>query len=113
MPAIAVENLHKHYGDVRAVDGLSFTVAPSEVFALLGPNGAGKTTAVEILEGHRRRTSGSITVLGFDPATGGRDYRERIGIVLQDAGVDDDFSPRELVALYRAACTRGGCLSAT
>lgn len=104
--AIEVEDLHKRYGATRAVDGLSFGVEPGEVFALLGPNGAGKTTTVEILEGHRRRTSGHVEVLGLDPETGGRGYRERIGIVLQEAGVDDDFSPRELVRLYRGMYPR-------
>lgn len=106
MPAIEVEDLHMDYGDVRAVAALSFTVEPGEVFALLGPNGAGKTTTVEILEGHRRRTSGSVAVLGYDPETGGRSYRERIGIVLQEAGVDEDFSPRELIRLYRGMYPR-------
>lgn len=106
MPAIIVNDLHKHYDALRAVDGLSFTVEPGEVFALLGPNGAGKTTTVEILEGHRRRTSGAVEVLGFDPESGGRDYRERIGIVLQEAGVDEDFSPRELITLYRSMYPR-------
>jgi ABC-2 type transport system ATP-binding protein len=76
------------------------------VFALLGPNGAGKTTTVEILEGHRRRTAGEVRVLGFDPATGGRAFRERIGIVLQDAGFDEDFTVRELVVLYRGLYPR-------
>jgi ABC-2 type transport system ATP-binding protein len=104
--AIQVQDLHKHYGATHAVDGLSFQVEPGEVFALLGPNGAGKTTTVEVLEGHRRRTSGHVEVLGFDPESGGRDYRERIGIVLQEAGVDDDFSPRELVRLYRGMYPR-------
>lgn len=101
MAAIVVEGLRKEYGDLTAVDGLSFSVAEGEVLALLGPNGAGKTTTVEILEGHRRRSDGSISVLGFDPATGGREMRERVGIVLQEAGFDEDFTPRELVALYR------------
>ena len=113
MTAIRVEDLRKDYGNVHAVDGLSFSVAAGEVFALVGPNGAGKTTTVEILEGHRRRTSGMVDVLGFDPETGGRSYRERIGIVLQEAGFDEDFSVRELVRLYRqmypkAAASRRG-----
>lgn len=106
MVAIAVENLRKDYGPVRAVDGLSFTVDVGEVFALLGPNGAGKTTTVEILEGHRSRTSGSVQVLGFDPRVGGREYRERIGIVLQEAGFDEEFTVRELVRLYRGMYPR-------
>jgi ABC-type multidrug transport system ATPase subunit len=101
MDAITVSNLHKHYGDLRAVDGVSFSVEAGEVFALLGPNGAGKTTTVEILEGHRRRTSGSVEVLGFDPETGGREYRERIGIVLQESGFEEDFTVQELIQLYR------------
>ncbi|GAA4715036.1 ABC transporter ATP-binding protein [Pseudonocardia yuanmonensis] len=106
MSAIEVVDLRKDYGPVRAVDGLSFTVETGEVFALLGPNGAGKTTAVEILEGHRRRTSGHVDVLGFDPETGGRDYRERIGIVLQEAGFEEDFTVRELVRLSRGLYPR-------
>jgi ABC-2 type transport system ATP-binding protein len=100
MSAIVVRDLRKRYGDHLAVDGLSFTVEEGEVFGLLGPNGAGKTTTVEILEGHRERTGGEVTVLGFDPATGGRAYRERIGIVLQEAGMEEEFTVRELLTLY-------------
>ena len=106
MAAITVTDLHKHYGGLHAADGVSFSVEAGEVFALLGPNGAGKTTTVEILEGHRRRTSGSVEVLGFDPETGGRDYRERIGIVLQEAGFEEDFTVQELVRLYRGMYPR-------
>ncbi|HEX5535417.1 MAG TPA: ABC transporter ATP-binding protein [Actinomycetales bacterium] len=106
MVAITVEDLRKSYGPIRAVEGLSFTVDTGEVFALLGPNGAGKTTTVEILEGHRSRTSGDVDVLGFDPQSGGRAFRERIGVVLQEAGFDDDFSVRELVRLYRGMYPR-------
>jgi len=101
MAAVVVEELCKDYGSLRAVDELSFSIQEGEIFALLGPNGAGKTTTVEILEGHRDRTSGSVTVLGHDPQSAGRDLRERIGIVLQEAGLDEDFTPRELVSLYR------------
>jgi ABC-2 type transport system ATP-binding protein len=97
---VVVRGLTKRYGDVRAVDDVGFTIAAGEVFALLGPNGAGKTTTVEILEGHRDRDAGEVSVVGFDPATGGRPYRERIGIVLQDAGFDEEFSVRELVTMY-------------
>ena len=100
MDAIRVADLRKVYGPTAAVDGVSFSVGAGEVFALLGPNGAGKTTTVEILEGHRRRTSGVVEVLGCDPDTGGRSYRERIGIVLQDGGLEEDFTVRELVRLY-------------
>ncbi|HKE98200.1 MAG TPA: ABC transporter ATP-binding protein [Actinomycetes bacterium] len=97
---VEVEGLRKDYGPVRAVDGLSFSVEEGEVFALLGPNGAGKTTTVEILEGYRTRTGGEVRVLGFDPATGGRAFRERIGIVLQEAGMDPELTVRELVEMY-------------
>jgi len=99
-PVVVVEGLRKEYGPTLAVDGLSFTIEPGEVFAMLGPNGAGKTTTVEILEGHRKRTGGAVTVLGMDPESGGRAYRERIGIVLQEAGFDEEFTVRELVTMY-------------
>jgi ABC-2 type transport system ATP-binding protein len=98
--AIVVRELHRRYGDTVAVDGISFEVEAGEVFALVGPNGAGKTSTVEILEGHRSRTGGEVTVLGHDPADGGRPFRERIGIVLQEAGMDEEFSVAELVDLY-------------
>jgi ABC-2 type transport system ATP-binding protein len=100
MSAVVVDALCKDYGGMRAVDGLSFSIEAGEIVALLGPNGAGKTTTVEILEGHRNRTSGSVSVLGHDPQTAGREFREQIGIVLQEAGLDEDFTPRELVSLY-------------
>ena len=100
MPAIEVTGLRKVYGEVVAVDGLDLVVEPGEVVALLGPNGAGKTTTVEILEGYRDRDAGTVTVLGLDPRTGGRALRERIGVVLQDAGFEENFSPRELLRLH-------------
>jgi ABC-2 type transport system ATP-binding protein len=104
---VVVSDLRKDYGGpVPAVDGLSFSIAAGEVFALLGPNGAGKTTTVEILEGHRTRTSGSVQVLGYDPQTGGRAFRERIGIVLQEAGFDEEFTVRELVAMQASLYPR-------
>jgi ABC-2 type transport system ATP-binding protein len=96
---IEVRDLRKSYGDVHAVDGVSLAIAEQELVALLGPNGAGKTTTVEILEGYRSRDGGEASVLGFDPAGGGRSFRERIGIVLQEAGFEDQFTPRELLRL--------------
>jgi len=105
-PAIEVTDLTKRYGDIPAVDGISFSVETGEVFAILGPNGAGKSTAVEILEGHRRRDGGSVSVLGTDPAKGGRAFRDRIGIVLQSAGIDKELSVREVLDLYGTAYTR-------
>jgi ABC-2 type transport system ATP-binding protein len=103
MAVIEVEDLRKHYGPVRAVDGISFEVRPGEVYALLGENGAGKSTTVEILEGYRTATSGTVSVLGTDPSAAGRDFRDRIGIVLQTSGVEAEFSVREVVELYRSA----------
>jgi ABC-2 type transport system ATP-binding protein len=101
--AIAVEitDLRKSYGSVEAVRGISLTVNEGEVFALLGPNGAGKTTTVEILEGFRRRDSGHVSVLGFDPATGDRKLKEQMGIVLQTVGVDPYLTVAETVDMFR------------
>ena len=87
-PAVSVQGLTKSYGPVEAVRGVSFEVGAGEVFALLGPNGAGKSTTVEILEGHRSADSGEVSVLGFDPARAGREFRDRIGIVLQESTED-------------------------
>ena len=103
MTAIVVEDLHKRYGDVEAVRGISFTVEPGRVFAFLGPNGAGKTTTVEICEGFRTPTSGRVRVLGHDPAKGERALKQRIGIVLQTTGVDLFLTVAETVDLYRRA----------
>jgi ABC-2 type transport system ATP-binding protein len=103
MAVVRVRDLRKHYGAVHALDGLTLTIEAGEVYALLGENGAGKTTAVEILEGHRTATSGMVEVLGVDPARAGRDFRDRIGIVLQSSGVESEFTVREVIQLY------GGC----
>src|SRR5689334_13871918 len=100
VPTIEVSDLRKAYGDVEAVRGVSFEVARGEVFCLLGPNGAGKTTTVEILEGYRVRTGGEVRVLGRDPAAGERELRESVGIVLQQCGVQQDLTVRELVEMY-------------
>ena len=112
-PAIVVERLRKNYGRLCAVNGVSFQVRRGEIYALLGPNGAGKTTTVEILEGHRKRTSGSVRVLGFDPDAGGRRFRERIGIVLQSGGVNAELTVREMVALYASFYARPRNVAAT
>ena len=100
MAAIVVTDLRKSYGALEAVRGVSFTVETGEVFGLLGPNGAGKTTIIEILEGYRRRDSGTVQVLGHDPAAGGRTLRQRIGLVLQEAAVPPLLTVTELVDLY-------------
>jgi ABC-2 type transport system ATP-binding protein len=98
--AIEVRDLRKSYGETHAVDGVSLEVKRGEVFCLLGPNGAGKTTTVEILEGYRERSAGEARVLGIDPATGARELREQVGIVLQQCGVQPDLSVYELVEMF-------------
>lgn len=102
MSIIEVKGLVKRYGNVEAVRGIDFSVEQGECFALLGPNGAGKTSTVEIMEGYRDRTSGSVSILGYDPQHGTRDYRERIGIVLQTSGISPELSVREVVELFAA-----------
>jgi ABC-2 type transport system ATP-binding protein len=99
-PAVLVRDLRKSYGEVEAVRGVGFEVRRGEVFCLLGPNGAGKTTTVEILEGYRTRTAGEVSVLGMDPAAGPRELRERVGIVLQQCGVQSDLTVAELIEMY-------------
>ena len=97
--ALLVENLVKRYGDVVAVDSLSFSVGTGEIFGLLGPNGAGKTTTLEIVEGLQRPDSGSVTVLGLDGATQGRAIRARIGVQLQASSYYEYLTLREVLAL--------------
>jgi ABC-2 type transport system ATP-binding protein len=104
--AITVDGLRKRYGDLDAVAGVSFEIAEGEVYALLGHNGAGKSTTVEILEGHRTATSGTVSVLGIDPAHGGRELRDRIGIVLQTSGIEPELSVREAIELYGSVYRR-------
>ena len=103
MNIIEVQGLHKSYADTKAVDGIDLTISKGEIFALLGPNGAGKTTTVEILEGFRKADSGSISVLGFDPATRGvqsRIWRNRIGIVLQSTADAGDSTVQETLSHF-------------
>ena len=101
-PVIRVRGLVKSYGDVRAVDGIDFEVAPGEVFGLLGPNGAGKTTTVEILEGLRAPDGGQAPVLGMDVATGADPLKPRIGISLQTASMYPKLTVVEIIDLFRS-----------
>ena len=99
-PVIKVRGLHKSYGELEAVRGIDLEVAGREVFAFLGPNGAGKTTIVEILEGYRERSAGEVTVLGADPADPPFQWRQRIGIVLQECNLQPELTVRESLELY-------------
>jgi ABC-2 type transport system ATP-binding protein len=100
--AIVVNDLSKAYGSFEAVRGVSFSVVRGEVFGLLGPNGAGKTTTVEILEGHRRRSGGEVSVLGHDPGERPAALRRRVGIVLQSCGTYPHLTVRETLAHWAA-----------
>jgi ABC-2 type transport system ATP-binding protein len=98
--AISVEGLRKSYGENEAVRGIDFEVAAGEVFGFLGPNGAGKTTTIEILEGYRPRSGGKVSVLGVDPGTPTREWRNRVGLVLQECEMNPVLSVRETVTLF-------------
>jgi len=98
--AVRVRGLVKSYGSVRAVRGIDLDIRPGEIFALLGPNGAGKTTTVEILEGYRRRDGGEVSVLGYDPGRDRAKIKPRVGIVLQQTGVDRYLTVSETVQMY-------------
>jgi ABC-2 type transport system ATP-binding protein len=98
--AIEVVGLRKSYGSLEAVRGIDLHVRRGEIFAMLGPNGAGKTTTVEILEGYRARSGGEVRVLGHDPARREQDLMSRMGIVLQQSGVQPYLTVREVVSMY-------------
>ncbi len=104
--AIRVRGLTKSYGSVQALRSIDFDVAEGEVFGFLGPNGAGKTTTVEILEGYRPRSAGEVSVLGHDPARGEIAFRQRIGIVLQETGIERYLGVQEVLELYRGYYAR-------
>ena len=94
-PVIEVENLMRKFGDLTAVDGVTFHVNPGEVFGFLGPNGAGKTTAIGMLCTLLRPTSGLALVNGFDIRTDQARVRQSIGLIFQDPSLDDKLSGRE------------------
>ncbi|MXY88268.1 MAG: ABC transporter ATP-binding protein [Dehalococcoidia bacterium] len=98
---IEVRGLRKRYGALEAVRGVDLRIERGEVFALLGPNGAGKTTTVEILEGHRMRSAGEVSVLGFDPGRNEVALKERTGIVLQQTGLEPYLTVAETVDMFR------------
>ncbi len=101
-PAIVVEGFRKTYGDVVAVDGIDFIVAPGEVFGLLGPNGAGKTTTLECLEGLRFPTAGRLRVRGIDPAREPRRLRDVTGVQLQTSGLPETMRVDEAMRFFCA-----------
>ncbi len=99
-PVVRVRDLTMSYGDVQVLHGIDLEIRRGEVCALVGPNGAGKTTTVEILEGYRRRSSGTVTVLGADPGRPSRAWRSRIGIVLQTCQMPAELTVTELVERF-------------
>jgi ABC-2 type transport system ATP-binding protein len=97
---IEVSTLKKCYGDLKAVDGISFQVNEGEVFGLLGPNGAGKTTTIEILEGLRAKDGGDVKVLGLDPWKNGYELHKKIGVIPQEFNFFEKTTPREAIIYY-------------
>jgi ABC-2 type transport system ATP-binding protein len=104
--AVAVRDLHVHYGAFEAVRGIDLHVRRGEVFALLGTNGAGKTTTLEVLEGFSRPSGGGVSVLGHDPATERAALRRRMGVQLQDGGFVDELTVRETLELWQRLVER-------
>jgi ABC-2 type transport system ATP-binding protein len=114
MEVIVVEDLRKHYAEVKAVDGISFAVEQGEIFGFLGPNGAGKTTTIEMIEGYRVPDSGRVTVLGLHPRRDDYELKERVGILLQETALYQDLKLSELLRLfasyYRSSVDTDGLL---
>jgi ABC-2 type transport system ATP-binding protein len=106
-PAIRVADLHKTYGETKAVDGVSFSVPGGSVFGLLGPNGAGKTTTVEVLEGLRVPDAGEVRVLGIDAVNHADDLKQRIGVSLQTAALYPKLTVVEVLDLFRGFYPKG------
>jgi ABC-2 type transport system ATP-binding protein len=100
MNPIEVTNLKKHYGSIKAVDGVTFAVKEGEVFGLLGPNGAGKTTTIEILEGLRKKDDGAVKVFGMDPWEKGSEVHRKIGVIPQQFNFFEKTNPKEAIRYY-------------
>jgi ABC-2 type transport system ATP-binding protein len=100
MYPIEVSYLKKYYGNIKAVDGISFTVDYGEIFGLLGQNGAGKTTSIEIMEGLRVKDSGEVKVLGFDPWKSGYALHQKIGVIPQEFTFFEKTTPKEAISYY-------------
>ncbi|MFD6564736.1 ABC transporter ATP-binding protein [Micromonospora profundi] len=100
MPVIEVTSLHKRYGDLVAVDDVSFAVEAGEIFGVLGPNGAGKTTTVECVAGLRVPDSGTVSVLGLDPRKDANQLRQKVGVQLQESQLPDRLRVTEALELY-------------
>jgi ABC-2 type transport system ATP-binding protein len=98
--AILAENATKRYGDLAAVDDVSFEIPAGQIVALLGPNGAGKTTTIEMLTGFITPTGGRVRVLDTEPRHGGRAWRASVGLVMQSTSLDADLTVRALVSLF-------------
>jgi len=98
--AIRVVDLHKHFGDVRAVDGVSFTVQEGEVFSLLGPNGAGKTTTISIISCLLKPDKGDVEVMGYSVLKSPQQVKENIGVVPQEIAIYEDLSARENLTFW-------------
>ncbi|ORT54699.1 ABC transporter ATP-binding protein [Streptomyces sp. CB03238] len=104
---IEAEDVRRSYaGGFEAVTGITFSVAPGEIFALLGTNGAGKTSTVELLEGLARPSGGTVRVLGHDPYAQRAAVRPRVGVMLQEGGFPSDLTATETVRMW-AGCTTG------
>jgi ABC-2 type transport system ATP-binding protein len=99
-PVVEVEELRKSYGGIERIHGISFEVQAGEILGFLGTNGAGKTTTIEILEGYRPRNGGRVSVLGTDPARGDREWRNRIGLVLQTCELNPVYTVSETVSMF-------------
>ena len=100
MNPIEVHSLKKYYGNIKAVDDITFSVNQGEVFGLLGPNGAGKTTAIEIIEGLRKRDEGDVKVLGLDPWKDGDKLHKKIGVIPQEFTFFEKTTPKEAIIYY-------------